>query len=449
MDYKIYVTYHNDDLVEKHHLSEDEHHVLFASHREIDGENINALNPVYSEMVTMYYVWKNNLKTDYVGFEHYRRHLKVLHMPKDGECQIYLYHNMHGLTVYKQYAKWHNVSDLDTILSIVDEKYGKGNIYTTYIKESDILIPNCTFVMKWEDFTSLCEFMFPILEEFGKRCGMEDGFGTLEDWTQKAVKDFGKEGNIIYQRRVVSFLAERLISAWIYNNLKQWNGIDVAVVHYNTPKLTSAAVMSLNKYCPKCHITVFDNSDLRPFVNNFDNVEVIDNTKGQIIDFDKMLSKFPKKENGDRNKSNFGSAKHCKSVDVLMKYLPNGFILIDSDILLFAKISAFIDTTKAIIGNLNKKEGIELIDPFICWINVPMLKKNKISYFNGSKMWALSDKYPNNRYDTGAWVLEAVKNKKLPWGSIDIWKYIVHFGHGSWREKNVSRWLESHENLFK
>ena len=58
-DYKIWVTYHKDELVAKYGLKEDDTHKLFASHKEIDGKNINSLNTVYSEMVTMWYVWKN------------------------------------------------------------------------------------------------------------------------------------------------------------------------------------------------------------------------------------------------------------------------------------------------------------------------------------------------------------------------------------------------------
>ena len=38
-----------------------------------------------------------------------------------------------------------------------------------------------------------------------------------------------------------------------------------AIVHYNTPKLTRAALLSLWKHTPGCRAVVFDNSDRRPF----------------------------------------------------------------------------------------------------------------------------------------------------------------------------------------
>ena len=83
---------------------------------------------------------------------------------------------------------------------------------------------------------------------------------------------------------------------------------EVAMVHFNTPEITTAAILSLRKHGgEKYHVTVFDNSadsktslglnKARPFKLPKDKAEreklgdvtVIDNTKGQIIDFDKEL----------------------------------------------------------------------------------------------------------------------------------------------------------------
>lgn len=59
----------------------------------------------------------------------------------------------------------------------------------------------------------------------------------------------------------------------------------VLIVNFNTQLLTECCINSVNKFVPGCKITVFDNSDKEPFSNIFNNVEVIDNTRGQVINF--------------------------------------------------------------------------------------------------------------------------------------------------------------------
>ena len=445
-DYMIWVTYHRDELIASHSLYEDEHHTLFATHKEVDRKNINHMNPVYSEMVTMWYVWKNSRKSDYVGFEHYRRHLNIHAMPKKGECQVFRALDFRKQTVYEQYAQCHNAKDMDLMLSLLENRHGADNGYVRHIRNSHVLIANCCFLMRWADFKKMCEYLFPLLEDFASACGISNT--NVEEWRRKAEKDFGGY-RTDYQARVLSFLAERLISAWIATHMKWWNGINVAVVHYNTPELTSAAIRSLNRFTPGCRVTVFDNSDERPFENTFENVSVIDNTNGQVIDFDEMLSHYPDKEEDDVAKSNYGSAKHCRSVDYLMDVLPDGFVLMDSDVLVRKDVRGLVDYRRAVTGMTNTKNGVTLFHPMLCWMNVPMLEASGIRYFNGDKMWALSHLFPNNRYDTGAWLYEEVKAKGLPCIETDIWSYIIHFGHGSWRKKDYAQWLENNKSLFE
>lgn len=215
MSYTIWTTYHKDKFVEEYNLHDDEHHKLYPTHKPIDGDNINIMNPVYSEMVSMWYVWKHNLKTDYVGFEHYRRRLEISRMPEEGECFIYNRVTFVEHSIYEQYAQYHNKADMDIVLDILDETYGKDNVYSKHIRESILFIPACTFFMKWNDFTLLCDYMFGVAEEYCKRVGIVgNDEEALHKWQQRADEIF-KNKNPRYQTRFLAYLMERLISAWI------------------------------------------------------------------------------------------------------------------------------------------------------------------------------------------------------------------------------------------
>ena len=65
--------------------------------------------------------------------------------------------------------------------------------------------------MHWEDFTRLCNFLFPVLYEFDRR---NDLNLSPAEYLKKAKKEF-RYDNVDYQCRAMSFLAERLISCWL------------------------------------------------------------------------------------------------------------------------------------------------------------------------------------------------------------------------------------------
>lgn len=212
-----------------------------------------------------------------------------------------------------------------------------------------------------------------------------------------------------------------------------------------------AMIRSIRRFTD-CPIHVFDNSDKEPFVNTFDNVHVIDNTKGQIIDFDKWLEKYPKKK---PRKSNYGSPKHCKSVNICFKMFPNGFILMDSDVLVKKDITELWDDRYAWVGEpfLDTPKGVLVMRllPFLCYINVKMCQERGIHYFNGEWMWHLTDDSPNKWYDTGAWFYKDCIERKVPYKIVKISEYIEHYFHGSHENLNESRheWLEKHKDLWQ
>lgn len=84
---------------------------------------------------------------------------------------------------------------------------------------------------------------------------------------------------------------------------------NILIVHYNTPYLTSYLVKSIKKYTPSARIYIFDNSDKQPFVSEYEDITIFDNTKGDYIDFDEFLSKYPNRTNSPGKYNDYGSAK--------------------------------------------------------------------------------------------------------------------------------------------
>jgi len=231
---------------------------------------------------------------------------------------------------------------------------------------------------------------------------------------------------------------------------------DVLIIHYNTPELTAAAIRSLWKQTPQSRVTVFDNSDKRPF-EAMDGVCVLDNTKGQFVEWDKWLLQFPDKQPSPEN--NWGSAKHCYSVELCFDRFPDGFVLMDSDVLIKKDITPLCDKNKAFVGRIhcntrNFGFRVERLCPFICWINTALLRPYGVRYFNADKMWKLHQWKPGDTslgcHDTGAWFLEQVRKTGLPYSNIEILDYIVHYRSASWRKPNGHlEWLHQHRNLWE
>ena len=232
---------------------------------------------------------------------------------------------------------------------------------------------------------------------------------------------------------------------------------NIVIIHYNTPHLTECLVRSINLFVKDAVIYVFDNSDKHPFTAKFDNVTILDNTKGQIINFNKWLEKYPNKGRSNGRTNGWGSAKHCYSVEKCMEILKENFVLLDSDILLKRDISNLYRDDLIYIGNVitQPNSTVKRVLPFICYINVKMCLENKVHYFDENYMHGLSHTKTNpyaDRYDTGgAFYLQAAKFKHE---EINYNNYAVHYGHGSWNKSGERKkitaedWLKHYKKLW-
>ncbi len=236
---------------------------------------------------------------------------------------------------------------------------------------------------------------------------------------------------------------------------------NVAIVHFNTPELTEACILSLRKHGGEDYnVYIFDNSDERPFTKEMPGVTILDNTKGQIIDLDKEIEKYPERDAkyGCAKGCDFGSDKHMMSVQKLWELIPDGFLLLDSDILIRRSVDHMFMEDECVAGYISKCSGpkrIERLAPMLLWINVPMCVAGGARFFDPDRAWALhkgiNDK--RNFWDTGAALLDDIKRLKpqCHGKKVDIRPLMFHYGNGSWQRNDTdtqARWLNEHKECW-
>lgn len=153
--------------------------------RDNEGKNISKRNPYFCELTGLYWAWKN-LKVDYVGLVHYRRHLtiadKIGKTSQDKFKSVLTFKQVQELlketdiilpnkrkyyieNLYDHYKHTMYIEPLDETRKIIEENYPK------YLEEFDRLKKRTSahmfnmFIMKKEVLNDYCKWLFDILFE--------------------------------------------------------------------------------------------------------------------------------------------------------------------------------------------------------------------------------------------------------------------------------------------
>jgi len=165
------------------------------------GDNISGKNRQYCELTVMYWIWKNT-DSEYIGLSHYRRRFDfedddiALIKDKDVDCVLTI-PMINVPDVRYMYGKNHDASDWEVMVDVVNKMYPEYLQSLSVVGKSNYYVPYNMFVMKRNVFNDYCEWLFPILGECEEIMGQK---------------------NDVYQNRYIGFLAERLMTAYIYHH---------------------------------------------------------------------------------------------------------------------------------------------------------------------------------------------------------------------------------------
>ncbi len=150
------------------------------------NDNISEKNPFFCELTGLYWAWKN-LKADYIGLAHYRRHFASKKINKKdlfnsvltyNEADV-IFKNVDIITpkkrkyyienLYGHYKHTMYIEPLDETRKIIEEKYPE------YLEEFDRLKKRTSahmfnmFIMKRDKLDEYCTWVFDVLFELEKR----------------------------------------------------------------------------------------------------------------------------------------------------------------------------------------------------------------------------------------------------------------------------------------
>jgi hypothetical protein len=217
------------------------------------GENISKKNRYFSELTGIYWIWKNTMQ-DVTGTCHYRRFFTVRPEPFLYKLKrllyipIGLYRKRSGLiytkntklfvprilssseireildhydavlpnakrlkyTVATHFHRYHNDENLKLLESILVKKYPEYLEAFNAVLKGKRLYANNMFILKDQHFQEFMAWWFDILFEFEQRINLIQ--------------------YIDYQKRIVGFVAERLLNVWFLK--KQLKCIELPVIYF-------------------------------------------------------------------------------------------------------------------------------------------------------------------------------------------------------------------------
>lgn len=196
-----------------------------------EGENISSKNKSFCELTALYWAWKN-LNSSYIGLCHYRRYFLFNYK------SIFKFDRIPILECDTNFLNNLNISET-VIQNLVDEhgvitthpRITVGSIEKSYIRDKvkfskDFSILKDVIVEKYPDYKDdmIIHFNQRKLMHYNMFIMSKSDYDKYCDWLFDILFECENRIDIseydIVQKRVFGFLAERLLSLYIFHNYK-------------------------------------------------------------------------------------------------------------------------------------------------------------------------------------------------------------------------------------
>ena len=186
--------------------------------RDNTGENIAEKNLSYCELTALYWVWKNNIQSKYISFEHYRRFFMNGNIPSvlpyDKMCNLLKEFDVVTTNFFSMksslrdiYARDHIIDDLITVEKVIKSTSPDYSKDFEYVMNNSSACMCNMFASKKNIFNEYCNWLFSILIQVEDRININ--------------------GRDKYQTRVYGFLAERLQNVWLHHQNLNVKGLPI------------------------------------------------------------------------------------------------------------------------------------------------------------------------------------------------------------------------------
>lgn len=183
------------------------------------GDNISSLNYTFGDLTATYWVWKN-AKEEFLGTNQYRRFWNEneidLNALDDKTIYVTKYDKSFiSVSVLDQYIACHGNLGIEILNELFDDKNFilKKHLFYRLNETREINTCNMFFCHR-NIYDKFCELLFEILFQV-----YEKGKSRIENI----------EG---YQKRLIAFLSERIITSLIYNSGYYFSNLNVKTINY-------------------------------------------------------------------------------------------------------------------------------------------------------------------------------------------------------------------------